>query len=62
MAYHFKNLETMAESRASDLVDVPLIVLTALLLRWLVSLHGYSGEGTPPNFGDFEVGRVLMLK
>jgi alpha-1,3-glucosyltransferase len=49
----------MAPSNAA-LFDVPLIVLSALLIRWLVSLWGYSGKGTPPVFGDYEAQRHWM--
>jgi len=28
----------------------------ALFIRIAVSTHGYSGESTPPMYGDYEVG------
>lgn len=37
-----------------------LVLLCALALRACVSLTPYSGEDTPPNFGDFECHRVWM--
>ncbi|KAF0700144.1 Aste57867_9332 [Aphanomyces stellatus] len=37
-----------------------LVVCIALLVRWLVSLHSYSGMNTPPMFGDFEAQRHWM--
>lgn len=32
----------------------------AALLRWCVSMHPYSGQGTPPMFGDYEAQRHWM--
>ncbi|GLH04673.1 Alpha-1,3-glucosyltransferase [Gryllus bimaculatus] len=32
----------------------------AALLRWCVSMHPYSGQGTPPRFGDYEAQRHWM--
>ena len=32
----------------------------AVLVRYLVSLHGHSGEATPPMFGDYEAQRHWM--
>ncbi|XP_011035057.1 PREDICTED: probable dolichyl pyrophosphate Man9GlcNAc2 alpha-1,3-glucosyltransferase isoform X2 [Populus euphratica] len=37
-----------------------LISIFSLLLRVSVSLHSYSGAGTPPKFGDFEAQRHWM--
>ncbi|KAG1708292.1 hypothetical protein DVH05_024972 [Phytophthora capsici] len=37
-----------------------LVWLFALLVRWLVGLHSYSGERTPPMFGDYEAQRHWM--
>lgn len=39
------------------LAKVVLAVSTAMLIRSLISLHPYSGENTPPMFGDFEAQR-----
>ena len=36
------------------------ILLVAILVRACVALHGYSGEGKPPMFGDFEAQRHWM--
>mmetsp|Transcript_22380 Transcript_22380/g.27811 ORF Transcript_22380/g.27811 Transcript_22380/m.27811 type:complete len:599 (+) Transcript_22380:396-2192(+) len=36
------------------------IVMLALVLRWGVSLHPYSGEASPPRFGDYEAHRHWM--
>lgn len=36
------------------------ISLFAILLRFCVSLHPYSGAGTPPKYGDFEAQRHWM--
>ena len=35
-------------------------IAAAVLLRACVSLHGYSGEGVPPMYGDFEAQRHWM--
>ena len=35
-------------------------IVAAVLLRACVSLHGYSGEGVPPMYGDFEAQRHWM--
>ncbi|EEB16956.1 dolichyl glycosyltransferase, putative [Pediculus humanus corporis] len=32
----------------------------ALIVRWSVSLHSYSGENTPPMYGDYEAQRHWM--
>ncbi|XP_069683743.1 dolichyl pyrophosphate Man9GlcNAc2 alpha-1,3-glucosyltransferase [Periplaneta americana] len=37
-----------------------LALFIAVLLRWCVSLHPYSGEGHPPMFGDYEAQRHWM--
>ncbi|CAK7344381.1 unnamed protein product [Dovyalis caffra] len=37
-----------------------LISIFSLLLRVAVSLHSYSGAGSPPKFGDFEAQRHWM--
>ncbi|RLN65643.1 hypothetical protein BBJ28_00001818, partial [Nothophytophthora sp. Chile5] len=37
-----------------------LVWLLLLLARWLVGLHSYSGEHTPPMFGDYEAQRHWM--
>ncbi|XP_031828552.1 dolichyl pyrophosphate Man9GlcNAc2 alpha-1,3-glucosyltransferase [Nomia melanderi] len=37
--------------------QIMLISLFALLLRWCVTYHSYSGEGKPPLFGDYEAQR-----
>ncbi|KAG8227870.1 hypothetical protein J437_LFUL008663 [Ladona fulva] len=39
---------------------VTLYAVVALLLRWGVSLHSYSGQNTPPMFGDYEAQRHWM--
>jgi hypothetical protein len=44
----------------SDTVKLSFIILSALLLRVCVSLNYYSGEDTPPKYGDFECHRVWM--
>lgn len=37
-----------------------LIFLMAVYVRWCVALHSYSGEKTPPKFGDYEAQRHWM--
>ncbi len=37
-----------------------MIILSAVLIRACVGLTPYSGENTPPKFGDFECHRVWM--
>ncbi|XP_071448486.1 dolichyl pyrophosphate Man9GlcNAc2 alpha-1,3-glucosyltransferase [Hetaerina americana] len=39
---------------------VSLYAVLALLLRWGVSLHSYSGKGKPPMYGDYEAQRHWM--
>ncbi|TDH70913.1 hypothetical protein CCR75_005004 [Bremia lactucae] len=37
-----------------------LVWLFLVLMRWIVGLHSYSGEHTPPMFGDYEAQRHWM--
>ncbi|KAG7391314.1 Glucosyltransferase-like protein [Phytophthora pseudosyringae] len=37
-----------------------LVWLLLVLVRWMVGLHSYSGEHTPPMFGDYEAQRHWM--
>lgn len=37
-----------------------LTILLALLIRWCIALHSYSGEKTPPKYGDYEAQRHWM--
>ncbi|XP_014259676.1 dolichyl pyrophosphate Man9GlcNAc2 alpha-1,3-glucosyltransferase [Cimex lectularius] len=37
-----------------------LIILLSIFLRCSVSLYGYSGEGSPPMYGDYEAQRHWM--
>ncbi|XP_065205053.1 dolichyl pyrophosphate Man9GlcNAc2 alpha-1,3-glucosyltransferase isoform X1 [Planococcus citri] len=37
-----------------------LIFLFSILIRWCIGLHSYSGEKTPPMFGDYEAQRHWM--
>ena len=47
-----------------DAIDASGAVLcvffAAVLFRSCVSLHGYSGEGVPPMYGDYEAQRHWM--
>lgn len=36
------------------------IVIFALIIRWSVSLHPYSGQNSPPMYGDYEAQRHWM--
>lgn len=36
------------------------LILFQLLIRYFVSLHGYSGRNKPPMFGDYEAQRHWM--
>ncbi|KAJ3331275.1 Glucosyltransferase-like protein [Blyttiomyces sp. JEL0837] len=36
---------------------ITVSLLFSTLIKWIVSLNGYSGMGTPPMFGDFEAQR-----
>lgn len=45
----------------NDVEGIPvLVLLVAVLVRWCVSLHPYSGQGRPPMFGDYEAQRHWM--
>lgn len=48
--------ESLAQRKNAILV----LAAGALLLRFAVGLHGYSGERTPPMFGDYEAQRHWM--
>lgn len=49
-------LEENDEKRSGAL----LVWLLLVLARWIVGLHSYSGEHTPPMFGDYEAQRHWM--
>lgn len=53
-------LGAMCELAAGDGKASFLVVGLALLLRCAVALHSYSGEHTPPMFGDYEAQRHWM--
>ena len=40
--------------------EILCVFFAAVLIRSCVSLHGYSGEGVPPMYGDFEAQRHWM--
>jgi len=56
----FKAASGAAPSAAADDKWLGAVVACALLLRHAVSLSPYSGEGTPPRFGDYEAHRHWM--
>ncbi|RPD62340.1 glucosyltransferase [Lentinus tigrinus ALCF2SS1-7] len=39
---------------------VPSLVLASIWVKWAVGLGSYSGQGTPPMFGDYEAQRHWM--
>ncbi|PIL22484.1 hypothetical protein GSI_15173 [Ganoderma sinense ZZ0214-1] len=39
---------------------VPCLILASLWVKWAVGLGSYSGQGTPPMFGDYEAQRHWM--
>lgn len=41
-------------------VHLALIILFAIIIRWAISLHPYSGAGKPPMHGDYEAQRHWM--
>ncbi|OJD22082.1 hypothetical protein ACJ73_06575 [Blastomyces percursus] len=49
-----------ARAGVSQWVVLPLILMVVGLFRWSVSLWGYSGQNTPPMYGDFEAQRHWM--
>ncbi|KAJ1733616.1 Glucosyltransferase-like protein [Coemansia biformis] len=48
------------EAQGAQGIALPVTLLFSLLVRWCVSLHGYSGRGKPPLFGDYEAQRHWM--
>lgn len=38
-------------------IQIFCVINVALILRWCVTYHPYSGEGKPPMFGDYEAQR-----
>ncbi|XP_050541335.1 dolichyl pyrophosphate Man9GlcNAc2 alpha-1,3-glucosyltransferase [Daktulosphaira vitifoliae] len=42
------------------ILDNTYVFMIALLFRWLVSIHGYSGKSKPPMYGDYEAQRHWM--
>lgn len=40
--------------------DSNYILMIAVLFRWLISLHDYSGKSKPPMYGDYEAQRHWM--
>ncbi|KAJ2162007.1 Glucosyltransferase-like protein [Coemansia sp. RSA 552] len=47
-------------SQQAQAIALPVTLLFGVLIRWCVSLHGYSGRGSPPLFGDYEAQRHWM--
>ncbi|OXU24402.1 hypothetical protein TSAR_012891 [Trichomalopsis sarcophagae] len=52
-----KDAGSEREACIPELLLTGLIVSLALLLRWCISYHPYSGAGKPPMFGDYEAQR-----
>lgn len=51
---------TQLEYHGMNQVGIALVWLILLLIRWLIGLHSYSGQRTPPMFGDYEAQRHWM--
>ena len=58
--YSSASVVTFFHERGSPSQALLLTLLLGLLVRYTVSLGGYSGAGTPPMFGDFEAQRHWM--
>ena len=41
----------------SDKQAFAFSILLGILIKWCISLNGYSGQGTLPMYGDFEAQR-----
>jgi len=50
----------MGTETRDDVLPRVLSVFAAVIVRWAVSLHGYSGYGKAPMFGDYEAQRHWM--
>ncbi|KAJ2778350.1 Glucosyltransferase-like protein [Coemansia javaensis] len=48
------------EAQGAQGIALPVTLLFSLLVRWCVSLHGYSGRGAGPLYGDYEAQRHWM--
>ncbi|KAJ1719992.1 Glucosyltransferase-like protein [Coemansia erecta] len=48
------------EAQNAQKIALPVTLLLAVLVRWCVALHGYSGQGKPPMYGDYEAQRHWM--
>ncbi|KAI8049687.1 glycosyl transferase [Syncephalis plumigaleata] len=59
-AYRADCLTQFLFDKVGENTILPLILFIALLVRWTVSLGPYSGEATPPTFGDYEAQRHWM--
>jgi alpha-1,3-glucosyltransferase len=55
----FRGLE---KSKSSTSFALFLTVLLIILVKWSISLNGYSGLNTPPKYGDFEAQRHWLVK
>ncbi|KAF9122059.1 Glucosyltransferase-like protein [Mortierella sp. 14UC] len=51
---------TWLEENQLKRTAVWIAVAAAVLVRWVVGLGPYSGQGTPPRFGDYEAQRHWM--
>ncbi|KAI1946422.1 Glucosyltransferase-like protein [Ophidiomyces ophidiicola] len=49
-----------ARTGVSQWLVLPTILMVVGLFRWAVGLWGYSGQGLPPMYGDFEAQRHWM--
>ena len=53
-------LQSLIDKYLSDKETLLVVLLLATLVRSLVGLSPYSGEKTPPHYGDFECHRFWM--
>ena len=54
---NFKTKDAPVKKGTFKILRISFIVGVALLLRWSISYHPYSGFGKPPMFGDYEAQR-----
>ena len=59
---HQKNFKALLDTRVdlSKNEKALAVILSAMTVRYLVSLHPHSGESTPPMYGDYEAQRHWM--
>lgn len=50
----------MALQQRQNIISLSLVIGAALLVRFIVALHPYSGAGVSPQYGDYEAQRHWM--